>query len=612
MQERKKNESSIFINLEDSFSLVSEFLAAKGLSNTLTTFQQEIQKLYIDRETITRLINFFKEGNHNEFFKVFEEIRKDIVSSDFLLLEFHIKIYFAVFHFSSKNKNGKRTEEMALFQMYLAERGQEIADNPELTPLFALPFVKDPSQHPVFSSFFTKEWRKSLEMKLLETLNSSIKPTQVSTLEKLNSLAQIPNSVSSSAMASAEILKRWKRFSKEVTELAREILDSVTSLKIDQNQSDTFLHNFQTYITRLEGYEGFLEDEINPSRVTNKEIASNSSFGVLDLQSLRDCLLETGDIAKVCALLQAIRWRISRSNSSVQRREAVIQITSTGLLNKSLIHGLLNRKSNSVNEHLISLLNVLTTEYIGRTFIVENKEIVEQLIKIMKGEAKDSFIRKNCLGAIQKLSLRRSCQDYLIEEDIVKWCVTTACNEKDSLSDYSILYLCALVLNLSMRSKGKNKFEECKHSTVIYLLDYLDYDFREVGDYVSGTLYYLLGRPSIKELAMKMGIEQRIRDIIKNDSKYAHSYNYVLEQLNENKSEFEENLSEVNEEDNDADLINQDDCCDEDSEEEAPEVTFDRRGEDLLKEFKLEGEEARNQYQVISAILEETITQSKQ
>jgi len=69
-------------------------------------------------------------------------------------------------------------------------------------------------------------------------------------------------------------------------------------------------------------------------------------------------------------------------------------------------------------------------------------------------------IRKNSLGALQKLSLRRRPQLLMIEHDMIKWIVTTLKNEKDTLSEYSYEYATALFMNLSLRSLGKKKCEE--------------------------------------------------------------------------------------------------------------------------------------------------------
>lgn len=48
----------------------------------------------------------------------------------------------------------------------------------------------------------------------------------------------------------------------------------------------------------------------------------------------------------------------------------------------------------------------------------------------------------------------------MIELDLVRWIVETMRDELDSLSDYSLEYATALLMNLSLRVEGKNKCEE--------------------------------------------------------------------------------------------------------------------------------------------------------
>lgn len=78
-------------------------------------------------------------------------------------------------------------------------------------------------------------------------------------------------------------------------------------------------------------------------------------------------------------------------------------------------------------------------------------ELINILIDILKKEKKDSLSRRNALGALQKLSLRRESQIIMINNDVIRWIVQTLEDEKDSLSEYSYEYATALLMNLSMR-----------------------------------------------------------------------------------------------------------------------------------------------------------------
>ena len=55
---------------------------------------------------------------------------------------------------------------------------------------------------------------------------------------------------------------------------------------------------------------------------------------------------------------------------------------------------------------------------------------------------------------------------------MIKWAITILGKEK-GLCDYSLEYFTALLLNLSLRTIGKNKFEEIKYTALNLLRDFL-------------------------------------------------------------------------------------------------------------------------------------------
>ena len=76
-------------------------------------------------------------------------------------------------------------------------------------------------------------------------------------------------------------------------------------------------------------------------------------------------------------------------------------------------------------------------------------------MRLMYGEREDSDARKNALGAVQKLSLRRSFARMMIKNDIVQWVVDNLLTQQDTLSDYTLRYSLALLMNISLRSIGE-------------------------------------------------------------------------------------------------------------------------------------------------------------
>jgi hypothetical protein len=56
---------------------------------------------------------------------------------------------------------------------------------------------------------------------------------------------------------------------------------------------------------------------------------------------------------------------------------------------------------------------------------------------------------------------------------LIKWAVNLLTSKKDILGEYCLEYLTALLLNLSLRTIGKNKFEEIKYTALNLLHEFL-------------------------------------------------------------------------------------------------------------------------------------------
>ena len=59
---------------------------------------------------------------------------------------------------------------------------------------------------------------------------------------------------------------------------------------------------------------------------------------------------------------------------------------------------------------------------------------------------------------------------------MVKWIATILKNEGDSLSDYSIEYATALLMNLSLRGAGKDKCEDPQIEILKVLNDLVEHE----------------------------------------------------------------------------------------------------------------------------------------
>lgn len=81
-------------------------------------------------------------------------------------------------------------------------------------------------------------------------------------------------------------------------------------------------------------------------------------------------------------------------------------------------------------------------------------------------------------------------------------------NEAEQLSDYSIEYATALLMNLSLRSSGKDKCEDPDIQLLKVLNDLVEHDNLQVRTYVNGTLYSIFTRRKLREEAKSLGMRE--------------------------------------------------------------------------------------------------------
>ena len=139
--------------------------------------------------------------------------------------------------------------------------------------------------------------------------------------------------------------------------------------------------------------------------------------------------------------------------------------------------------------------------------------LIDILCEILTSEPADSIARQNCLGALQKLSLRRQPQNTMIDFDVIAWLVQQLA-DIDALSQYSVEYGTALLMNLSLRSAGKSKCTQPDLDILSVLSQLMESDSMQVRTYVNGTLYSILMRASLKARAAEIGLPDSLKALI--------------------------------------------------------------------------------------------------
>lgn len=193
---------------------------------------------------------------------------------------------------------------------------------------------------------------------------------------------------------------------------------------------------------------------------------------------------------------------------------------------------------------------------------------------------------RNILGALQKLSLRYSLQSKMISMGLLPW-VVTVLQHHDTLSDYTLHYSLALLMNLVLRTSGKEACIPCVGDVLVVLSDLLEHEDQEVRSYVNGILYSIVQVPVIREQAKAMGMREMLDSALKaSPPELQGQLNYITAQLGSTDDQWpgefasdDEGMEEEENEEEEAELLEGDE------DDKLVVYTGDKCGEELLVEY---------------------------
>lgn len=250
---------------------------------------------------------------------------------------------------------------------------------------------------------------------------------------------------------------------------------------------------------------------------------------------------------KLNFVMREIRIRLSRKKNFQLKQYSLYAIIYYDLFNirtnskfpsKSIYDFLIFEPTMMIES--LKLLNTISNESKGRSYLLEKEGFIKDIVSIMKKELVESEIRQNCIGIIQKLTLKYAPQLELIELNIIYWIVMILLNETKNISEYSIEYGLALLMNLSLNKKGRDKCEEISKPILMLLINYINSESVQIRTCVNGTLYSLIKRKSIREVARKSQLESILIELQDNSNDQMNKQiEYILDELKS-----EENLEE--------------------------------------------------------------------
>ncbi|KAJ3599745.1 hypothetical protein NHX12_033701 [Muraenolepis orangiensis] len=497
-------------NEADILGLIKEYLKYGEFTETTLSFDKECKnkgKLVpkpqghnrlSDSKNVTLqrdLLSCFDDGEHKVFFELWKEhVPPEVKDRDpqALQLEFYLHIHFTIYPL--KDHPGRDT------------RGAALSQTTEFIPYYALPFVPNPRIHPSFRDLFqegrrsTKEAMQQLQLQVLESERKArsymrcLAKMQADHHNLIDVTAELVDSLE--AMASGKMLSPVY-----IQNLNVRLLSSQMSHRVAQSIDFTRPGTASSMLRASIALQKPKEVPLLPS---------------LDYERLTMDLLGGSERLR-CLLLQALRWRLTRSLPGEQRDTVLQAYINNDLLERfstqqrTVIH-LMRSKSDIVRQYMARLVNALASLAEGRTYLSHMSSLLRLLMEVLRQEERDSVTRENVLVALQKLSLRRSQQTAMIADNLIGWIVDEL-RDWDILSDYALEYAVALLMNLCLRTKGKRKCAENAKHVLKVLTELLGNDNPEIRPYVNGVLYSILSVPSVRQEAREMSMEEILAEL---------------------------------------------------------------------------------------------------
>jgi len=254
---------------------------------------------------------------------------------------------------------------------------------------------------------------------------------------------------------------------------------------------------------------------------------------------------------KIAHLFKEIREKIYSKDNGI-RLITLYQIFYYDILNtlsnNSNFKQLLSNKN--VNLEVIKLVNSLANYNIGKNYLLSKSSIIDDIFKCMVLEKIDTPLRQNCLGALQKFSLRNEAQNKLIELNVIHYLIDIFMFQADTLSNYTIEYGLALLMNLSLRKEGKEKFEAVGEKIINILIIFLKYENIQILTCVNGMLYSLIKKKKIKKVAIELGISANLEELKKlKNERIKKQIDYIQEELKKNSEEEKDDDNNIKDKD---------------------------------------------------------------
>uniref|UniRef100_A0AAY4EXE2 LisH domain-containing protein ARMC9 n=1 Tax=Denticeps clupeoides TaxID=299321 RepID=A0AAY4EXE2_9TELE len=477
------------------------------------------------------LMTSFEDGDHKVFFELWaQHIPADMRESDPVVqkLEFYLHIHFTIYPLKFSANRAEFDERIMLFKNYLETKGAALSQSAEFLPFYALPFVPNPTIHPSFKMLFQVQLNWEIIMWI---------PSNCVVLKFFlcfeDLMQQMQVQLAEMEMKASSYMRKFSKTQADYHNLigvTAELVDSLEATISGKMISPEYL---QGVCVRLFGNQSVAQsiDFIRPGTASSMLRASIPTLAKdvpllpsLDYEKLKTDLINGSDRRKV-ALLQALRWRLTRSIRGEQRDSVLQAFISYDLLEFSSSRQVINKCAHTPNPTYKPTSS-------GRSYLSQSPLLLRNLLYYLKKEGKDSVTRENALVALQKLSLRRAQQSAMIRDGVIGWLVDEL-QDSDCLSDITLNYAVALLMNLCLRTQGKRKCAENPKHVLKVLTDLLGHENHEIRPFVNGALYSILCVPTVRDEAREMSMEEILHCYSKEENpELNRQIEFIIKQLN--------------------------------------------------------------------------------
>ncbi|CAF1106340.1 unnamed protein product [Rotaria sp. Silwood1] len=537
---------------------INEYLDYKGYTNTVDTFSKERENrkepinkivkgnLYEKEkekyQTIKEnLLKYLNNGNREEFFQLWSEhIPLNIIDNDPSLksLEFLIYAHFAIYYLRSNisNKNEKLAQEnMYEFKLYIESiKGQAISQTSDILSLFALPYVTEPEKNASFQELFSDKWSIQLHTKVSNFLDwiFSNRPLP-SLLELLENgerashlLSQINNENEELKYRNRETNRQIKHISTDYCNLisiTMELVETLQQAVVGRTITNKYIDNVCARLGLARIHESMFTMPDSARLGMDDPLTEKLDYSKIK----RDIVHISTSSREKALLLQALRWKLTKAKTDFKREKTLECFIGCDLLGcrsdldqqTKIIKQLSSTTGGDtyyVKEEWARLINTIASLRKGRNYLSPNESLIICMQKAAMSETSDTLIKQHLLAALQKLSLKRSVQSLLINQNAIKWLIPLL-SKTDRLSDYTLEYGVALLMNLCLRTNGRKKCTAIAEQAITVLSALLTHPNHETRPYVNSSLYSILTLKSIRDKAMQLNLDNRLRSIIQTE-----------------------------------------------------------------------------------------------